>query len=129
MSMEEVVMESILTSIKKLLGIQEEYTSFDPDIILHINTVFGILQQLGAGPANGFSIIDKTAVWDEYTTNLELGMIKTYVYLKVRLIFDPPTGGPLLDSIKNTINELEWRITLACEPKPITPVNGPGKQF
>lgn len=116
-------MDSILTSIKKLLGIQEEYTSFDTDIILHINTVFSVLNQLGVGPDEGFAIADKTTTWDEYTTTLQLEMVKTFVYLKVRLIFDPPTSGPLIESINRTLSELEWRITVACEPKLVTPLS------
>lgn len=112
-------MDSILTSIKKLLGIQKEYTSFDQDIIMHINTVFGILNQLGAGPVNGFSIEDETATWDDFSTSINSEMVKSFIYLKVRLIFDPPTSGPLIESINKTLSELEWRITLENDiPKP-----------
>lgn len=108
-------MDSILTSIKKLLGISEEYENFDQDIRIHINTVFGVLHQLGIGPENGFFIEDKTALWYDYTMSPKLEMIKTYVYLKVRLMFDPPTSSVLLESINNTIKELEFRITLEGE--------------
>ena len=84
-------MESILTSIKKLLGITEEYDQFDPDIIMHINSVFMILTQLGVGPAEGFSIEDDTAVWTDFIQDVKkLESVKTYVYLKVKLAFDPP---------------------------------------
>lgn len=104
-------MESILTSIKKLLGITEEYTHFDPDIIIHINTAFMILNQLGAGPEDGFSISDDTSTWDEFTNgDPKLEAVKTYVYLKVRMDFDPPTGS-VAETFKSTIQELEWRIT------------------
>lgn len=109
---------SILTSIKKLLGLSEEDTSFDQDIIMHINTVLNILAQLGVGPANGFSIEDDGAIWSDYlgeTTNLEL--IKSYIYMKVRLMFDPPTSSILADAMNKNISELEWRINVTADPK------------
>lgn len=109
---------SILTSIKKLLGLSEEDTSFDQDIIMHINTVFNILAQLGVGPANGFSIEDNSAIWSDYlgeVTNLEL--IKSYIYMKVRLMFDPPTSSILADAMNKNISELEWRINVTVDPK------------
>ena len=109
---------SILTSIKKLLGIAEEDTSFDQDIIMHINTVFAILAQLGVGPANGFSIEDDGAIWSDYlgnSTNLEL--VKSYIYMKVRSIFDPPTSSILADAMNKNISELEWRINTTVDPK------------
>lgn len=109
-------MDSILISIKKLLGIEENYTHFDTDIIMHINSVLSILTQLGVGPSNGYSIKDANAVWDEFisdSTRLEL--VKTYVYLKVRLMFDPPSSSSAIDSMKQLINELEFRITIATE--------------
>lgn len=109
---------SILTSIKKLLGIAEEDTSFDQDIIMHINTVFAILAQLGVGPTNGFSIEDDGAVWSDYlgnSTNLEL--VKSYIYMKVRSMFDPPTSSILADAMNKNISELEWRINTTVDPK------------
>ena len=109
---------SILTSIKKLLGIAEEDTSFDQDIIMHINTVFAILAQLGVGPANGFSIEDDGAIWNDYlgnVTNLEL--VKSYIYMKVRSMFDPPTSSILADAMNKNISELEWRINTTVDPK------------
>ena len=109
---------SILTSIKKLLGIAEEDTSFDQDIIMHINTVFAILSQLGVGPANGFSIEDDSAIWEDYlgnATNLEL--VKSYIYMKVRSMFDPPTSSILADAMNRNISELEWRINTTVDPK------------
>lgn len=111
-------MESILTSIKKLLGIAEEYEHFDPDIIMHINTVFMILNQIGVGPSEGFTIEDETSVWTDFipeTTRLEA--VKTYVYLKVRLLFDPPLNSTVIESINRTISELEWRLNVAVETK------------
>ena len=109
---------SILTSIKKLLGISEEDASFDQDIIMHINTVFAILAQLGVGPANGFSIEDDGAIWSDYlgnVTNLEL--VKSYIYMKVRSMFDPPTSSILADAMNKNISELEWRINTTVDPK------------
>ena len=109
-------MDSILTSIKKLLGIAEEYTQFDVDIIKHINTVFMILTQMGVGPPEGFSITGVYETWDDFlsdSTNLE--GVKTYVYMKVQLMFDPPTSSAKLDSANRIIGELEWRLNLAGE--------------
>lgn len=108
--------ESILTSIKKLLGIAEECKDFDTDIIIHINSVFPILTQLGVGPDEGFSIQDEKTTWSEYLNNdLKLNLIKQYVYLKVRLVFDPPTYGSISESFKASINELEWRISVTVD--------------
>lgn len=110
-------MESVLTSIKKLLGIQEEYTHFDTDIIIHINSVFMILTQLGVGPENGFSISDSTATWNDFIpgdSNLEA--VKTYVYLKVRLLFDPPLNSAVIEAINRSISEFEWRLNVSVDP-------------
>ena len=110
-------MDSILTSIKKLLGITEEYTHFDSDIIMHINSVFMILAQLGVGPSGGFSIDDETATWTDFLGDDidKLSAVKSYIYMKVRLVFDPPTGSALLDSMKESIKEYEWRLNIASE--------------
>ena len=109
---------SILTSIKKLLGIAEEDTSFDQDIIMHINTVFAILSQLGVGPANGFSIEDDSAIWEDYLGNASnLELVKSYIYMKVRSMFDPPTSSILADAMNKNISELEWRINTMVDPK------------
>lgn len=110
-------MDSILTSIKKLLGITEEYENFDQDIIMHINSAFMILNQLGVGPKNGFSINDKSSTWDEFipeSSNLEA--VKTYVHLKVKLMFDPPLSSTVIEAIKSQINELEWRLNVSVDP-------------
>lgn len=110
-------MNSILTSIKKLLGITEDCTDFDMDIIIHINSVFMILQQLGVGPPDGFTIKDKTTEWSEYLIQPEfLEAVKTYVYLKVRLLFDPPQTSALIESTKNLVAELEWRLNVQVDP-------------
>ena len=109
-------MDSILTSIKKLLGIAEEYTQFDVDIIKHINTVFMILTQMGVGPPEGFSITGVYETWDDFLSgSANLEGVKTYVYMKVQLMFDPPTSSAKLDSANRIIGELEWRLNLAGE--------------
>jgi hypothetical protein len=109
-------MESILTSIKKLLGIEESYEHFDTDIIIHINSALMGLTQIGVGPTGGFSISDKAAEWgDLIGDRIDLESIKSYIYLKVRLIFDPPQTGFLVDAIKNQITELEWRLNIQAE--------------
>ena len=114
--MEVIQLDSILDSIKKLLGIQPEYTSFDEDIIVAINTSFATLNQLGVGPEGGYMIEDNTQTWNDYITTTNLSMVKTYVHLKSRLLFDPPTGG-VLDAIKNQLSELEYRLYVECDPK------------
>lgn len=109
-------MESILTSIKKLLGIEENYTHFDADLIMHINSVFMILTQIGVGPTNGFSIQDAETTWQEFLpedSNLEA--VKSFIHLKVKLMFDPPTNSSHLESIKQLASELEWRLNVSAE--------------
>ena len=109
-------MESILTSIKKLLGIAEEYEHFDADLIMHINSVFSILTQLGVGPSEGFSIEDKTATWNDFIPEgLMLQSVKSYIYLKVKLLFDPPTSSSVMESSNRMISEFEWRLNVAAE--------------
>ena len=107
---------SILTSIKLLLGVAKEDTSFDQIIIMHINSVFMILNQLGVGPAEGFRIEDEKTDWSEYISDDDnLDDVKTYIYLKVRLVFDPPLNSSILEANKQTINELEWRLNVQAE--------------
>ena len=109
-------MESILTSIKKLLGIAEEYTHFDADLIMHINSVFSILTQIGVGPAEGFSIKDESSVWEDFVPdNAKWELIKSYTYMKVKLLFDPPLNSAVIESINRIIAELEWRIQVAAD--------------
>lgn len=105
-------MTSILTSIKKLLGPTDTYTPFDADIIMHINTVFMTLHQLGVGPSAGFKIADETALWSSYLSDsILLEAVKSYVYMKVKLMFDPPSSSFVLESYKALCSELEWRLT------------------
>ena len=110
-------MESILTSIKKMLGIAEKYTQYDEDIIIHINSVFMTLTQLGVGPSQGFYIEDASTEWVEFIPDLnKLQAVKTYIYLKVRLLFDPASlGSATLSSYERQIQELEWRLNVIAE--------------
>ena len=109
-------MDSILTSIKKLLGMTEEYTAFDTDVTMHINSVFSILRQLGIGPSEGFVIKDKSAKWSDFLgDDITIELVKTYVYMKVKLIFDPPLNASVLQSYKESIAEFEWRGNVEAE--------------
>jgi hypothetical protein len=108
--------ESILKSTKKILGLDAAYTPFDLDVITHINAAFSLLNQLGVGPVEGFSIQDDNAVWSEYPVPPnQLNLVKTYVYLKVRVVFDPPGTSFLLESANNQIKEYEWRLNVLRE--------------
>lgn len=108
---------SILDSVKKGLGMTVEYTSFDPDVIIGINSAFSILNQLGVGPSGGFKITDRTAVWSDFTDDARLEFVKTYTIQKVKQFFDPPQTGPLASALDNTLKELEWRINVGAESK------------
>lgn len=111
-------MESILTSIKKNLGIEAEYEHFDPDIITHINSALMDLTQLGVGPSKGFIIEDDTSTWTDFlgdATNFEA--VKSYVYLRVKLLFDPPSSSAHIEAIKRDIDKWEWRLNVAAETK------------
>lgn len=108
--------ESILTSIKKLLGISEDYDYFDQDIIMHINAAFMVLTQLGIGPSEGFLITDDTDTWSDFIDDsTNLGSIQSYVYMKVKLMFDPPQNSFTVDSMTKLVNELEWRLNVAAD--------------
>lgn len=107
---------SILDNVKKNLGIQVDDDEFDNDIITHINTVFFTLNQLGIGPSDGYMIEDNTTEWDDYTDGVKnLNAIKTYTYLRVRALFDPPQTGYLTDALKEQIRELEVRLSMNRE--------------
>lgn len=109
-------MESILNSIKKLLGMPADYTAFDTDVIMHINSVFNILRQLGIGPSQGFVIKDASAKWSDFLgDDITLELVKTYMYMKVKLIFDPPLNASVLQSYKESIAEFEWRGNVEAE--------------
>lgn len=110
-------MESILTSIKKLLGISEEYEHFDADLIMHINSVFMILTQLGVGPSEGFHITDSNEIWADFIQEpARIELVKSYMYLKVKLLFDPPSSSAVIESMNRMISEFEWRLNVAAEP-------------
>lgn len=107
---------SILDSTKKAIGIEPSATDFDTDIIMHINTVFFILQQLGLGPSTGFNIEDKTTTWGDYLgEKTTFGAVKSLMYLRVRLLFDPPATSFALNAIDKQIQELEWRLNIEAE--------------
>ena len=112
-----VLEEKILSSIKKLLGLNDGVTVFDTDIVIHINTVFANLTQMGIGPQNdegkniGFKISTGNEVWGDFTSNdILIENVKTYVYIKVKMVFDPPTSSALIDAYNAQAKELEWRL-------------------
>ena len=109
---------SILNDIKKLLGIDAEYDAFDQDLIMHINSVFLILNQLGVGPDTCYSITGSNEKWANFFGDTKvLEMVKTYIYMKVKLMFDPPLSAPVTEVYNKTISELEWRLNVAVDPK------------
>ncbi len=108
--------DSILNSTKKNLGLAADYTAFDPDITMHINGVLSTLNQLGIGPANGFSIEDADDLWVTFLGGEpRLNSVKTYVYLRVKLLFDPPTTSYLIEALNKQVAELEWRLTVLMD--------------
>ena len=109
-------MESILTSVKKMLGISESYVVFDADILMHINSVFATLTQLGVGPIEGFAIEDANATWRDFLQEgSKLEFVKSYMYLQVRMLFDPPLTSSVLESMNRMASEYEWRLQVAAE--------------
>jgi len=110
--------ESILDSIKKLLGLPPEYTNFDQDITIHINTYLGVLNQMGVG-TEGFVIEDRSATWGDFLAghSVSLYEVKTYVYLRVKMVFDPPSSSLVADAIKTNIDELGWRLNVKVDPE------------
>lgn len=118
--------DSVLDSVKKVLGLDPSYTAFDVDVIMHANTVFSNLNQLGIGPDDGFMIEDNTATWAAFiNTDVKLNSVKTYVYLKVRLLFDPPNTSFVIDAMNKQIEELEWRLSIKREGESWTDPNPP----
>lgn len=109
------VKDSILDTTKKMLGFDAEYTAFDLDILTHINSTFFTLQQIGIGPAKGFVITDRDATWGSYLAGDDISAVKSYMFLKVRMMFDPPTTSFANEAIKNQITELEWRLNVQSE--------------
>lgn len=109
--------DSILTSTKQVLGIAADYTAFDVDVITHINTAFSTLAQLGVGPPDGFQITGADETWSDFISgdDLQWNSVRTYVYLKTRSYFDPPTTSYLKDAMENQIQELEVRLNIHRE--------------
>lgn len=107
---------SILETIKKLIGIDKDYGVFDLDLIVAINSSFTILNQLGVGPERMFSISGPYETWDEFFGDGEVvGLVKSYIYLRARLLFDPPSTGVLHEAIERQISEFEWRLMIQAE--------------
>lgn len=108
--------DSILITIKTLLDIDEDDDSFDTDVITHINSTLADLTQLGVGPADGFEITDETPVWRDLTNSVKLfNMVKTYIHLSVKLVFDPPQQSSVIAAMEKRIEKLEWRISVAVD--------------
>jgi hypothetical protein len=122
---------SILISTKKILGLDQSYTAFDQDVLTHINTAFSTLNQLGVGPVQGFFIEDETPTWDDFLDMVDdvmlHNMVKTYVYLRVRLLFDPPQTSYLIEALNQQLKEFEWRLNVEREGEfwvdPRPPIN------
>lgn len=111
---------SILNDVKKMLGMDSEYTAFDQEVIIYINSAISTLTQIGVGPTEGFTVIDDVAEWEDFlAADHRLAAIKNYVYLRVRLIFDPPATSFGITAVENQAKELEWRLQVAAEPVPI----------
>jgi hypothetical protein len=115
------VITSILTATKKVLGLDESYTAFDEDLIIHINSSFATLNQLGIGPDDGFEIEDATVTWDSFSTDPRMNSVKQYIYLTVRLIFDPPSVAAVLTAFQSRVEELTWRLNVLREGGAWTP--------
>lgn len=118
-------MDSILNSVKKILGVDPSVTAFDTEIIMIINSIFTTLNELGIGPALGYEIEDETNIWMEFLDNkVRLNAVKTYIYLRARILFDPPTSSFALEALKEQAREHEWRLSINPEgaqwPDPTT---------
>lgn len=108
--------DSILDSTKKILGLDAGYTPFDLDVITHLNAAFSVLDQLGVGPVGGFFIEDNGPTWDDFEAPPnQLNLVRTYVFLKVRMLFDPPSTSFLIEAMNNQIREYEWRLNVFRE--------------
>lgn len=110
--------ESIFNSIKALLGPDASYEVFDQDILIHINTAIAVLTQLGVGPASGFMVIGPDETWSDFIGNDDktLNMVKTYIYMKVKMAFDPPVNSSVLTAYQEACKEYEWRLNIAVDP-------------
>lgn len=109
--------QSILKTIKQLVGCPDDFEQFDLDLTIHINSAFATLTHLGVGPKEGYRITGVDNAWSEFEENTQkLSLIKDYVYIKTRLLFDPPTSGSLMDSLKEQLKEMEWRLYMLYYP-------------
>lgn len=110
------MVDSILDDTKQVCGIEPDYTHYDLDIMMHINSVFATLNQLGVGPDDGFEITGNTEVWDDFIAgNKKFNSVRTYVVMKVRSIFDPPTTSFAIGAMEKQLQELEWRLNVVRE--------------
>lgn len=109
------VNDSILDVTKRQLGLDPEDPSFDLEIIPHINSIFFVLQQLGVGPSTGFSIIDRTETWSEFIGAEQIHAVRSYMGLRVKLIFDPPPTGPATEAMERQASQMEWRLNVHME--------------
>lgn len=113
----EQLKDSILHDVKQMVGQEWDDTTFDLDIMTHINSVFLDLQQIGVGADEGFSISDYSTKWDEYLgDNKNLNTVKSYIFIRVRLLFDPPTNGFLVTSLEKQADKMEWRLMVQVDP-------------
>ena len=113
--------ESILISLKKLIGLASNDDSFDEDLFIHINSAIDVLRQLGVEVADGFYLDDEDKTWDDMLpSSAKLQLVKSYLYLKVKKWFDPPQNGTTMDALNTSIAELEWRINVTVDPKDST---------
>lgn len=111
-------MDSILNSIKQQIGITNECVEFDESLIIHINSAFFVLNQLGVGPEDPFSITDSSTSWSDFLNgDTSIEAVKTYMALKVQLLFDPPSSSALLDAKNRQLSEFEWRLNISAELK------------
>lgn len=109
-------MESVLTSIKKMLGMGADYTVYDTDVMIHINSVFVDLKRLGVGPSEGFKIRGAYETWSDFTGDvIDFESVKTYMYLRVRLLFDPPTSSAAVEAMKAEADKYEWLLNVSAE--------------
>lgn len=114
--------KSILNSTKKLLGMEPDYSAFDKDLIPLINMALSILTQIGVGPVTGFKIFSEDQTWEEFIgTDPRLESVKTYVFLKTKIVFDPPQSSSVLSCYEKQIKELEWRINVQVDPPEVIP--------
>lgn len=109
-------MESILETIKKLIGISKDYTHFDDDLIIHINSAFSALRQIGIGPQSGFIITGYDETWEDFIESEQaIPIVKSYIFFKTKFSFDPPTAGTTKESYEKMLSEYEWRLLVEKE--------------